>query len=204
VLDVSLFLNTFCLKRKTRLADLSCIPIIHRESDYMTVNDLDSGYWQVPIYPPHQIYLGLHYRHSDGRIDYWVWVVMPLGIIDATRIFTSITDPLMSHLQLDGARSTIYIDDLFSLAETFLQGLAQDKFIPEFFLRGGWVSKPIKSSKVPSQRVKYLGLIINSVTMKFEIPEDKFSKLIEKAKFLISRRRVLVKDLASWVGLLQS
>ena len=64
--------------------------------------------------------------------------------------------------------------------------------------------KPSKSSGVPSQRVKYLGLIINSVSMKFEIPEDKLSKLIEKAKFLISLRRVLVKDLASWVGLLQS
>jgi hypothetical protein len=85
----------------------------------MTVNDLDSGYWQVPIYPSHQTYLGLHYRHPDGSVDYWVWVVMPLGIIDFAHIFTSITDPLMSHLQLGGARSTIYIDDLLSLTETF-------------------------------------------------------------------------------------
>jgi hypothetical protein len=74
-LDASLFLNTFCNKHKTRLADLSCIPIILREGDYMTVNDLDSGYWQVPIYPPHQTYLGLYYRHPDGSIDYRVWVV---------------------------------------------------------------------------------------------------------------------------------
>jgi hypothetical protein len=96
----------------------------------------------------------------------------------------------MSHLQLDGARSTIYIDDLLSLTEDFEKGLAQDKFIQEFFLRGGWVFKPSKSSGVPSQHVKYLGLIINSVTMKFEISEDKLSKLIEKAKFLISIRRV--------------
>ena len=110
----------------------------------------------------------------------------------------------MSHLQLGGARSTIYIDDLLSLTETFLQGLPQDKFIQEFFLRGGWVFKPSKSSGVPSQCVKYLSVMINSVSMKFEIPEDKFSKLIEKAKYLISLRRVLVKDLASWVGLLKS
>ena len=65
---------------------------------------------------------------------------MPLCIIDAAHIFTAITDPLMSHLQLEGARSTIYIDDLLSLTEDFEKGLAQDKFIQEFFLRGGWFS----------------------------------------------------------------
>ena len=118
-MDASLFVNTFCLRRKTRLANLSCIPIILREGDFMTVTDLDSGYLQEPIYPPHQTYLGLHYKHPDGSIDYWVWVVMPLGIIDAAHIFTSIIDPLMSHLQLAGARSTIYIDDLLSLTEDF-------------------------------------------------------------------------------------
>ena len=40
--------------------------------------------------------------------------------------------------------------------------------------------------------------------MKFEIPQDKMTRLIEKAKYLLSLRRVLVKDVASWVGLLQS
>ena len=204
VLDASLHLNPLCVKRKTRLADLSCIPLILREGDYMTVNDLDSGYWQVPIHPDHQQFLGLHFIHPDGSVDYWVWVVMPLGITDAAHIFTSITDPLMSHLQLAGARSSIYIDDLLSLSETFEKGLAQDLFIQNFFLKGGWVFKPSKSSGVPSQRVKYLGLIINSVSMKFEIPEDKLSNLIEKAKTLLSKRRVQVKQLASWVGLLQS
>jgi hypothetical protein len=66
-------------------------------------------------------------------------MVMPLGIIDAAHIFTSITDPLMSHLQLDRDRSTIYIDDLLSLTEHFEKGLAQDKFIQQFFLQWGWV-----------------------------------------------------------------
>ena len=83
------------------------------------IYDLDSGYWQVTIYPPHQTYLGLHYRRPDGSVDYRVCVVMPLGIIDAAHIFTSITDPLLSHHQLYGARSTMYIDGLLSLAETF-------------------------------------------------------------------------------------
>ena len=81
---------------------------------------------------------------------------MPLGIIDAAHIFTGLTSPLMSHVMLYGARSTIYIDDLLSLADSFELGVLQ-----EFFLNGGWVFKPSKSSGPPSQRVKYLGLIID-------------------------------------------
>ena len=136
----------------------------------MTVNDLDSGYWQVPIVPPRQTYLGLAYEHGDGSYSYWVWVVMPFGIIDAAHIFTALTDPLMSHLALQNARSQIYIDDLLSLSETFEQGILQDKLIQEFFLKGGWVFKPSKSSGPPSQKVLYLGLIIDSVKMTFGIP----------------------------------
>jgi hypothetical protein len=44
VLDASQWLNRFCVRRKTVLADLSRIPYLVRQWDYMTVNDLDSGY----------------------------------------------------------------------------------------------------------------------------------------------------------------
>ena len=124
---------------------------------------------------------------------------MPLGIIDAAHIFTALTDPLISHLALQNARSQIYIDDLLSLSEMFEQSILQDKLIQEFFLKGGWVFKPSKSSGLPSQRVTYLGLVIDSVKMTFSIPEEKLGRIFEGAKSLLSLRRV-----ASWVGLLQS
>ena len=129
---------------------------------------------------------------------------MPLGIIDAAHIFTALTDPLMSHLALQNAHSQIYIDDLLSLSETFEQGILQDKLIQEFFLKGGWVFKPSKSAGPPSQKVLYLGLIIDSVKMTFGIPEEKLERILEGAKTLLTKRRLFVKSLASWVGLLQS
>ena len=110
----------------------------------------------------------------------------------------------MSHLALEGARSQIYIDDLISFCESFEQGFLQDILIQEFFLKGGWVFKPSKSSGLPSQRVKYLGLIIDSVKMTFSIPEEKLGRIFEGAKSLLTQRRLLVKSLASLVGLLQS
>ena len=163
-----------------------------------------AGYGQVPIFPPHQTYLGLSFEHDDLSVSYWVWVVMPLGIVDAAHIFTALTDPLMDCILLKGMRANIYIDDLLSICQGFANAVIQDKAIRAYFYEGGWVFKPSKSSGPPSQRVTYLGLVINSLDMIFEIPADKMVRLLEGAKFLLSARRFLVKTLASWVGLLQS
>ena len=70
VLDASQHLNKFCVRRRTSLADLSRLPDLLREGDFMTVNDLDSGYWQVPIYPPHQTCLGLSFTCDNGSVLY--------------------------------------------------------------------------------------------------------------------------------------
>ena len=45
---------------------------------------------------------------------------MPLCIIDAAHIYTGITNPLMGHVQSQGARSTIYIDDLLAVTDNFV------------------------------------------------------------------------------------
>ena len=64
--------------------------------------------------------------------------------------------------------------------------------------------KPEKSSGPPSQSVKYLGIIINSLNMTFEIPTVKFEFIITEASFFLETKFFPVKRLASWVGKLQS
>ena len=82
MLDASIGLNPFCVIYK-----------VIQKGDFMTVSDLDSGYWHVPVHASHQQYLGLHFELGNGQVDYWVWVCMPLGIVDAAYIFTKITPP---------------------------------------------------------------------------------------------------------------
>ena len=54
--------------------------------------------------------MGLSYQHEDESYSYWVWVVMPLGIVDAAHIFTTLTDPLIECILLRGKRANIYRD----------------------------------------------------------------------------------------------
>jgi hypothetical protein len=123
----------------------------------MTIYDLASGYWQVPIFPPH---LSLSFQHEYKSYYFWVWVLMPLDIVDAAHIF--ITDPLMSCILLKGKHANIYFYYLFSACQGYKLALLQDKFIQDFFEKGDWVFKPSKSSGLPSQRVTFLGLIFDS------------------------------------------
>ena len=137
VLDASIGLNPYCVSRKITLDDLSCIHKVLKQGDFMTVSDLDSGYWHVPIHPDFQTFLGLHFTLPNGQTLYWVWICMPLGIVDAAFIFTKITKPIMASLRLEGKRSSIYIDDLFNSHQTF-EGCAFQKIhIHAQFLKGG-------------------------------------------------------------------
>ena len=129
---------------------------------------------------------------------------MPLGIVDAAYIFTKITKPIMGSLRLQGKRSSIYIDDLLNSHQTEVGCAQQEVYIHHQFFKGGWVFKPEKSSGPPSQIVQYLGIIINSKTMNFEIPEVKFEFIITEAEFFLTTKYFPVRQLASWVGKLQS
>ena len=91
----------------------------------------------------------------------------------------------MSSLRLQGKRSAIYIDDLFYSHQEEVGCALQEKLIHDQFFKEGWVFKPEKSSGPPAQQFRYLGIIINSVTMNFEIPDDKLAFILEEASYLL-------------------
>ena len=110
----------------------------------------------------------------------------------------------MAFVRRRGARVSIYIDDLLNMNQTFTGCSKQESFVHGVFAKGGWCFKPEKSSGPPSQSVQYLGLIINTRSMTFEIPPLKLAKILENALSILTLKFCPVKKLASWVGLLQS
>ena len=94
---------------------------------------------------------------------------MPLRSIDAAHIFIGLKSPLMSHVMLHGARSTIYIDDVLSLFDSFELGVLQDKFLQEFILKGVGV-QTLKIFGPPFSKSQISGSHLDSQTMKFVFP----------------------------------
>ena len=129
VVDASRTLNPYCTKRKIMLEDLSHVPLVIRKGDFMVVNDLDSGYWHVPVAEEHWQYLGVHFEHEDGSVSYWVWTVLCLGLRDAAYIFTKTLSPLMAEMRSRGMRGLLYIDDMWTVGSSFEQCLYWERII---------------------------------------------------------------------------
>ena len=204
VVDASRTLNPYCTRRKIMLEDLTHVPLILREGDFMVVNDLDSGYWHVPIAEEHWTYLGVHFEKEDGTLMFWVWKVLCLGLRDAAFIFTKTISPLIAELRRRGCRGCIYIDDKWTVGSTFEECLYWEKEVKELFFSAGWVFKPGKRSGDPSQVCRFLGLELDSRDLTFNIPEDKLLKIESKAAKIFKSKTIKVRILASFVGLLQS
>ena len=166
------------------------MPHIIGKGDYCVVNDLDSGYWHVPIAEEHWQYLGVHFVHEDGQVTYWVWTVLCLGLRDAAFIFTKTLAPLMAELRRQGMRGVIYIDDKLTVASSYELCLFWENKVKNLFYRAGWVFKPGKRSGNPSQVCRFLGLDLDTRDLTFNIPVDKIENIERKQSWRTSKEKI--------------
>ena len=58
-----------------------------------------------------------------------------------------------------------------------------------------------KSVLIPTQRVIYLGMVIDSLTMTFSLPEEKVSAIVQKATILKNKNQVSVREIYQFIGM---
>ena len=68
----------------------------------------------------------------------------------------------------------------------------------------GFTINEKKSVLVPTQKIIFFGFIIDSANFKVYLTEGKVQKIIIKAHSLLTSRTVVIRDLASFIGLLVS
>ena len=51
VLDATRHINPFVTKHKVKLDSLECFAFLVKKEDFVAVDDLDLGYWYVPLHP---------------------------------------------------------------------------------------------------------------------------------------------------------
>ena len=158
----------------------------------------------VPVAEEHWQYLGISLQDEEGQPMYWVWTVLVLGLRDACHIFSRLTAPVMGRLREGGWRGQIYVDDLLTSSESYNKALMEERKAKELFQGCGWIFKESKRSGEPSQLCRFLGLLIDSKTMKFRIPEDKILQIKGRLDEVARRSRVQVKVIARAIGSLQA
>ena len=165
-----------------------------QKSDWMVSIDLKDAYLQVPIHPDSCKLLCFM---IDGTI--YQFRALCFGLSTASQVFTRVMAPVSVMLHSLGVRMLRYLDDWLILASTWSEALQPRDKVFDLCQPLGIVVNVEKSCLVPSQTATYLGMVLESPSLRAYPTEKQVSTLLAQiAEFLSCRRQSVV----SWRCLL--
>jgi hypothetical protein len=173
------------------------------KGDFMASLDLVKGFYNIPLHADHRQYFAFKWH---GQF-YW-FLALPMGLKEAPRLFTVILKALLKVARERGYSIFAYIDDTFLRGLSYQETLRAIQFFARLLQSAGFLLHPDKSVFVPSTRIKFLGFIVDSMTMTVELPVDKQVKLFREVRQLrsavIKGVPVKIRKLAKVLGFLIS
>ena len=123
---------------------------------------------------------------------------MPNGCSDAMRIFTKNLKPVYANLRQKGHLSVVFVDDSYLQGETeCLEAVEAAIALLEYL---GFTIHEAKSILKPTQRIEFLGFIIDSTKITVTISKEKMIAITNKIKKLMTIKFPTIRQLASVIG----
>ncbi len=162
---------------------------------YMASIDFKHAYYSVPVEKDHRKYLRFMW---NGHC--YQFTVFPQGLSSVPRAFTKLMKVPFSKLRRLGFTIIGYIDDtLFIEKQPALLNRAVSEAIALFSDLGLTISYT-KSVLQPSQKIEYLGLILNSETMTVSLADRKKLKIRDMAIGLLRKQRTSIQHFSEFIG----
>lgn len=162
---------------------------------FMVTLDLLDGYHHVEIEEDSRKFLGLRWLGKWYR-----WRALPFGGSFSPRVFTKIIRTFLKKWRKAGLFVTAYVDDFLIAGPTLEAVLFAREVVMSDLRDSGFLVHPGKGAWEPSQRVKYLGLTLNTRMGMVEIPEDKKAKYHKLLQLVTNREECTARELASVAG----
>ena len=166
--------------------DLSPLNKFIPKGDYMINIDLTDKYLTVPMHPDSQKFLRFLWQGQSYQ-----FVTMPFGLNVAPRlVFTKLMKPVIAWLRGQGVRMIIFLDDILLLAPT-VETMNQHARMTISLLESlGFLINYKKSTLVPTQRILFLGMLIDSTTMEFILPTEKSENIQRECRNLLKTQQL--------------
>ena len=171
-------INSFRVRFKFKYEDLRSLSQVLEEGHWFFTWELKSGYHHVDICLEHHMYLGFSWQFN-GMLRYFTFTVLPFGLSSACFCFTKL---------LLGSQP----DKCSAAAAAMIQKKELDS--------SGLLVNEEKSHWYPMQVGEWLGLVINTITMSFHIPERKMEKLKSLLSSAIGDTSSSYRELARIAG----
>ncbi|KAM9954719.1 hypothetical protein ACTFIW_003319 [Dictyostelium discoideum] len=154
-------LNTYINIQSFKMEGIKNLPSMVKQGYYMVKLDIKKAYLHVLVDPQYRdlfrfVWKGSHYS----------WKTMPFGLSTAPRIFTMLLRPVLRMLRDINVSVIAYLDDLLIVGSTKEECLSNLKKTMGVLVKLGFKLNLEKSVLEPTQSITFLGLQIDSVSMK--------------------------------------
>lgn len=198
VLDCGL-LNKYIVIPKFKLDDYKVALNFFRSRGWLITFDMKDGYHHIAIHPEFRKYLGFTLV-LEGKQVYGQFKVGLLGLADMPWLFTKIFRVLVKHWRSVGMQCCLYLDDGWHCEDDYEVALKYSDHVRSDLEKAGVVCSSKKSHWSPSREVEWLGMIWNADSLTLKISERRIVKLKGFITVLLSRSRISIRQLASFVG----
>ena len=167
---------------------------------FYAIIDIKSAYRWVPIYPPHRQLQGFRWSfYPDQPAQYYVDNFLCFGLANAPSIFNRISQSIVRTMLREGFTIVAYLDDFLVIRNDIQHCQAAHQYLLSLIGRLGF---SVNWDKVisPTTRVQFLGLIIDSLLQRIELPQDKLQKLLAICSEYLSKRKITKRELQVIVG----
>ena len=166
---------------------------------YMASIDLKDAYYSVPIAEPHQKYLKFEWKNM-----LYQFTCFPNGLAFCPRKFTKLMKPVFATLRQLGHLSSGYIDDSWLMGPVWNDCAKNVVDTVKLLDSLGFVVHPDKSVFIPTQKLVFLGFVLDSVSMLVYLTPDKALKLKQAATALFNCNNPTIREVAKVLGLIVS
>ena len=159
--------------------------------------DIESAYHHVEVTPRHRTLLGFRFEGVT-----YVYNVLPFGLTTSASVFCAFTAVTAKAVRDSGLVSAliVYVDDFGGSVGKERDTRRMDAVL-RIFRSFGWVLAPSKLNVDLVCRIKLLGFMLDTETMRIGIPEGRRLKLVRTAEEVWRhRRRVSVRLVCQLVG----
>ena len=161
--------------------------------------DLKDAYLQVPIHPDSRRYLRFMAFNKVCQFK-----VPCFGLSTAPQVFTRVMAPVSAILHTLGIRLRRYLDDCLIQASSREQVLLSLRTVLQLCNSLGIVVNWEKSQLVPTQRICYLGVLLDSVSFRASPAQKRVDKLLSIGDVFLSSVEQPAKSWLELLGVLSS
>lgn len=202
ILDLR-YVNRALEFKNVKFEDLRTAQKFLSPQGWMFSFDMKSGYHHVLIAPNHQKYLGFSWDFGYGN-RYFVFRVLPFGLSAAPWLFTKLMRPLVKYWRSLGYPIVLYLDDALCFAPSQRLAVIASETIQTDLKRAGILENEEKSVWTPTQRITWLGLEIDLINSRIEIPLHKRQRAFDLANSLFKTKPRTARSIAKFAGFIMS